>query len=165
MLSIVEVKKLKDAVERVLHVPGNFTGTVLEMTLVLDHQIQKEYIEECAKDIIKALKSKGEVFRNVRFNVVHWLADERMINEVTAMPRLMMSGYYEDYEQVHDEKQPQILLSYLKKFHARSKLVIIVSDTFEMESRAHFEECTKPFLGKKTILMKKGSCYDLHRDL
>lgn len=164
MLSIVEKKKLKDAVERVLHVPGNFTGTVLEMTLVLDHKNQKEYIKENTKDIITALKSKGEVFKNVRLNVAHWKSDEDITNEVTAMSLLLLDRYYENYNFEDVEKSPKALLEYLKKFHARSKLVIIVSDDFTME-KAQFEACSKPFLGKKSILVKKEVCYDLHRDL
>lgn len=165
MFSVVEKRKLKNAVERVLHVPGNYTGNVLEMTLVLDHKNEKEYIKEITKDIVSTLKSHSEVFRNVRLNVVQWIDDESIINEVTAMPLLLMGGYFDDYRKVDVDKDSDKLLNNLKLFHARSKLVILVSDFFDAGGREHFESVTRPFLGKKTILVKEGACYDLHRDL
>lgn len=165
MFSIVEKKRLKDSVDRVLHVPGNFTGPILEMTLVLDHKNEKEYMKEITKDIIATLKSKGETFRNVRLNVVHWKGNEHYINEVTGMSLLLMERYYEDYQVEECEKQAEYLMEYLKKFHARSKLVIIVSDSFEIVSREKYEASVKPFLGKKTILVKRGVLIDLHRDI
>lgn len=165
MFSVVEKKRLKDIVDRILHVPGNFTGPILEMTLVLDHKNEKEYIKETTKDIISTLKSKGEIFRNVRLNVVHWMSNEQFINEVTGMSLLLMESYYEDYCEVENKKQAEYLMEYLKKFQARSKLVIIVSDSFEIGSGEKYEASIKPFLGKKTILVKRGVLIDLHRDI
>ncbi len=165
MFSLVEKKQLKDIVERILHVPGNFTGPVLEMTLVLDHENEKEYIKETTKDIITTLKSKGEIFRNVRLNVVQWMDNEHFTNEVTAMSLLLMDGYYENYQVVPYEKQAEYLMAYLKKFHARSKLVIILSDSFSVGSKEGFMREVKPFLERKTILVKRGALIDLHRDI
>lgn len=165
MFSLVEKKRLKDITDRILHVPGNFTGAILEMTMVLDLKNEKEYIKETAKDIILTLKSKGETFRNVRLNVVKWMDDEHISNEVTAMSLLLMESYYEDYMVYDCEKRAEFLMEYLKKFHARSKLVIVISDFFDIESKERFEAAVKPFLGKKTILVKRGVCIDLYRDI
>ena len=164
MLSIIETKKLKDMTERILHVPGNYSGGILEMTLVLDFGLKKEYIKETAKEIIRALKSKGEVFRNVRLNVVYWKSDEQIINEVTSMPLLLMDSFYEDFVVEDDEKQAEILTEYLKKFHGRSKLVIIISDDFAVRDEARFKVSVTPFLERKSILVKRNVCYDLYRD-
>ena len=35
---------LKNAVERVLHVKGNYSGGILEMTLVVDCGLPQEYV-------------------------------------------------------------------------------------------------------------------------
>ncbi len=164
MFSIVENKKLKDMAERILHVPGNYSGGILEMTLVLDFKMEKEYIKETAEEIIKALKSKGEVFRNVRLNVVRWKSDEHIVNEVTAMPLLLMDGFYEDFVREDNEKQSELLMENLKKFHARSKLVIIISDDFAVKDTGRFKTAVTPFLERKSILIKRNVCYDLYRD-
>lgn len=164
MLSIIETKKLKDITERILHVPGNYTGGILEMTLVLDFRLKKEYIKVMAEEIVKALKSKGEIFRNVRLNVVYWKSDEQIINEVTAMSCLLTDGFYEDFAVEDYEKQVEILMEYLKKFHARSKLIIIISDDFAVRDAARFKVSVTPFLERKSILVKRNVCYDLYRD-
>lgn len=165
MFSIVENKKLKDMTERVLHVPGNYSGGILEMTLVLDFKLEKEYIKETAKEIIKVLKSKGEVFRNVRLNVVRWKSDSQIVNQVTAMPLLLTDGFYEDFAGEDNEKQTELLMENLKKFHARSKLVIIISDDFAIKDMGRFKTAVTPFLERKSILVKRNVCYDLYRDL
>ena len=38
--SVVLRKQLKNQIEFVLHTPGNYTGGILEMTIVLDHSIE-----------------------------------------------------------------------------------------------------------------------------
>lgn len=164
MLSIVENKKLKDMTERVLHVPGNYTGGILEMTLVLDFKLEKEYIKETAKDIVRALKSKGEVFRNVRFNVVRWKSDVQIETEAAAMTMLLTDGFYEDFVREDNEKRAELLMENLKKFHARSKLIIIVSDEFAAGDEQRFQAAVTPFLERKSILIKRNVCYDLYRD-
>ncbi|MDD6571877.1 MAG: hypothetical protein PUF12_05730 [Thermoflexaceae bacterium] len=165
MFSLLEKKQLKDIVERILHVPGNFTGPILEMTLVLDHENEKEYIKETTRDIISTLKSKGETFRNVRLNVVQWVDNEHFTNEVTAMSLLLMDSYYEGYQTIKCDKKAEWLMEYLKKFHARSKLIIIVSDSFSVGSVNRFMQAVRPFLEKKTILVKGDVLIDLHRDI
>ncbi len=41
-MNLIFRKNFKNAVERVLHVPHNYTGGILEMTFVLDYALSKE---------------------------------------------------------------------------------------------------------------------------
>ena len=45
-ITIVQRQKLLQQVERVLHVPGNFTKEILEMALVLDCAMETEELED-----------------------------------------------------------------------------------------------------------------------
>ena len=58
--------QLKNAVEHVLHVQGNYTGGILEMAIVIDRNLPKEEAAQRAKDLVQILKSQNEIFRNVR---------------------------------------------------------------------------------------------------
>lgn len=73
---------LKNGVERVLHVPGNYTGGILEMTLVVDCNLPEKYVKEFVSDIAATLRMHSEVFRNVRLNLLMWKSDEEMTNRV-----------------------------------------------------------------------------------
>ena len=68
---------LKNAVERVLHVKGNYSGGILEMTLVVDCGLPQEYVCRMAADIAATLRSHSEVFRDVRLNLLFWWSDEK----------------------------------------------------------------------------------------
>ena len=73
---------LKNGVERVLHVPGNYTGGILEMTLVIDCELDKDYVTAMAADIAGTLRAHSEIFRNVRLNLLYWESDEKFENRV-----------------------------------------------------------------------------------
>ena len=76
---------MKQGVERILHVPGNYKGGILEMALVVDCNLETQTAKENVQAMIKALKSHSETFRNVRLNVVWWKSDEEIVTEVTPM--------------------------------------------------------------------------------
>ena len=81
-MNLLAKKNLSDAVTRVLHVPGNYNGGQLEMTLVIDCSLPREYVKQTAFDIAAALRSHSEVFRNVRLNLLYWKSNEQMENQV-----------------------------------------------------------------------------------
>lgn len=68
MLTQVQKLQLKTAVQRVLHVPGNYRGGPIEMAVVADYSADGEALAECGKEIVAVLKSMGDTFRNVRLN-------------------------------------------------------------------------------------------------
>lgn len=147
--------KLRNAVEQVLHVPGNYRGGILEMAIVFDCNITKQTITETAKELATALKQQSEVFRNVRLNTIQWRSDSELIKEVTPMAHLQLGTYFENYEQKSTEKALEILTDQLKKFYARSKLIIVLTDEkFTVREPEGLEESLKPFLKSKLIFVK-----------
>lgn len=163
-LAPVFMKQYKNTVERILHVPGNFTDSVLEMTVVIDKNLSRELTAEYLPELLLALKRHSPVFRTVRLNAVAWSADDVYDNRVSPMSVVQMSSYYEDYVQ---EKQPKTfegLVAYLKMFHARSKLVILLTDgAYRVEEEELLEEVMQPFLDKKMmqIVFREDQAVDI----
>ena len=71
------------------------------------------------------------------------------------MAHLQLGTYFESYQQKNEDKALEILTGQLKKFYARSKLIIVLTDgKFSVRESAELEESLKPFLGKKLIFVK-----------
>lgn len=160
--------QIKNEVDRILHMPNNgFYGgqtqerRILEMTLVIDRRIPTDALEAFLPDLVRSLKRHDDVFRDVRMNLVEWTADGTCRNTIVPMLRLTMSGFYETWEQERcaegkqvaaEKKTYQNLYAYLKKFHARSRLVILLCAAGHADGDA--EEKKKellPFLWRKLI--------------
>ena len=152
---------------------------ILEMTLVIDRRIPTDALEAFLPDLVRSLKRHDDVFRDVRMNLVEWTADGTCNNTVVPMLRLTMSGFYEELERERctggnwvaaenqaaggdqvaagnqtaaKQKTYQNLYAYLKKFHARSRLVILLCAAGHADGDA--EEKKKellPFLWRKLI--------------
>lgn len=153
-LGMIQLLKMKQSVERILHVPGNYKGGILEMALIVDCNLEKDTAMENVKSITKALKSHSETFRNVRLNVIWWKSDEEIVTEVLPMPIMQMGTPFESYEQQKEQKKIDSLFTNLKLFQARSKLILLMSDgIFNIENEDGCMESLKPFLGRKMLLM------------
>jgi len=163
--SPVQNRKLHHQIDRVLHVPGNYRGGILEMTMVIDSAFSKEDITTLCKDVIASCKSQSEVFRNVRLNVVKWESNQ-ITNEVTGLAYLQMGKYFDNYcqeiseaEDCDEKKQKfsEDLLAYLKKFHARSKLIIVLAKTSDSmlpkQDKEAYLQAMNPFLKQKLIVV------------
>lgn len=154
-ISPVFLQQFKIKVERILHVKGNFSGKVLEMTVVMDTAIPKEEMTEILPELLKSLKKHSQVFQNVRFNAVTWQGDEQIKNKVCPMMQATLSSFYEEYEQVEQEKRIEPLIDYLKFYHARSKLVIVLTKgDYIIQDEAALESRLQPFLGKKMMYVR-----------
>lgn len=80
------------------------------------------------------------------------LEDTRIENRVVPMMTVLVSGFFESYEQICNEKKTEALYQYLKLYHARSKLILLVTDgRHRPEDEKAAEEALKPFLGKKLV--------------
>ena len=88
MFTQVQKLQLRNEVQRVLHVPGNYTGGILEMAIIIDHCLTKEQVKETVKEIVQTLKQTDQVFRNVRLNVIDWYSDDHFEKNVKGMPML-----------------------------------------------------------------------------
>ena len=157
-VSPVFLMKFKNTVERILHVPGNYKGGILEMAVVLDHNVSQEMTRELVPQLFRTLKMHSEVFRNVRLNMVQWLDDETIKNEVTPMSMAGMNSYYTAYECQIRCKDFRKLVQYLKVFQARAKLIILVTDGANEEGSAEsLKAAMQPFLDKKLMQVVVGT--------
>lgn len=151
----VERMQIKNAVERALHVPGNYTGGILEMAMVFDCSLSTECVERIGKDIAALLKSHSEVFRNVRLNVIFWDGDGDMVKSVSSLPKLQMGGWLEGYCHVACRKRVELLAGQLKKFYARSKIILLFTDgNCQVEDEDLYQENMHPFLYRKLAVLR-----------
>lgn len=151
-LSPVVLLSFKNTVERILHVPGNYTGGILEMTVVIDGALQREKVSDCVPELLGSLKRHSEVFRNVRLNVVEWKSNEQITTEVRPMSMVMCKGFFSEYETCSADKHLEKLVAYLKLYHARAKLIILVTDgTYLVDCEEKIELAMRPFLEKKLM--------------
>lgn len=151
-LSPVFLMQFKNTVERILHVRGNYNGGILEMAVVLDHNVSRETVQDLVPQLFRSLKMHSEVFRNVRLNMIQWESDEVIANQVTPMSMAGLSSYYEGYVCLPKRKDFMKLVQYLKVFQARAKLIILVTDRNNEEgSKESLKAAMQPFLDKKLM--------------
>lgn len=163
MLSDMQLLQIKNAIKRVLHVPGNYTGGILEMAIVADYAVPKEELTEDIRQIANALKRQDETFRNVRLNLIKWVTDETIVKEVSSLTVLQMGRGFEDYNEYREmpgkeEKSADELFRQLKLFYARSKVILVVTQgAYKVKEESVAKAHLHPFLGRKMILVRKGN--------
>jgi predicted DNA-binding protein (UPF0251 family) len=151
-IPLIAAQKFKNTVERILHVPGNYTGGILEMAVILDMNLPKEQVEELLPELLHTLKMHSEVFRNVRLNMLEWHSDEKITTSIEPMSMVMLSGFYHDYQQEQVKKNFEILASKLKLYQARSKLLILLTDgKYLVVDEKELERKMQPFLDRKLM--------------
>lgn len=156
-MDLIAKINLNNAVERVLHVPGNYDGGVLEMTLAIDCSLPGEYVKQMAFDIAATLRSHSEVFRNVRLNLLFWKSDTEMENQVISLAVLQLGSCFEKYEERAEEKTLDVLAGNLKLFHARSKLILtLAGEEPIIRDREVLRRNMYPFLGKKSLFLLRN---------
>lgn len=161
-LSPLTLMTFKNTVERILHVPGNYTGGILEMTVVIDGSLGRDVVSNYVPELLGSLKRQSEVFRNVRLNVVDWKSDERITTEVRPMSMVMCQSFFSEYEACAGEKHLEKLVAYLKLYHARAKLIILVTDgRYLVEREEEVELAMRPFLDKKLMQVVLGECGEM----
>lgn len=156
-LSPVFLMQFKNTVERILHVRGNYDGGILEMAVILDHNVSREMVQDLVPQLLRSLKMHSEVFRNVRLNMIQWESDERITNQVTPMAVAGLTSYYENYESQKHSKELMKLVQHLKLFQARAKLIILITDgKNEEDSQECLKAAMQPFLDKKFMQIIVG---------
>lgn len=140
-------------VDAVLHVPGNYRGGNLEMAIVIDTSLKQEDFQEAVVEVVRALKRGNEIFRNVRLNLVLWGQQEMTANAVP-MAMLMTGSAFAEYISCPCKKRYEDLFAYLKKYHARSKVVLaFVDGENEVVDRQAAREALSPFLKNKILII------------
>lgn len=150
---VIERMQVNQAVERVLHVPGSYAGSNLEMAFVFDMSLPRDVAAAAAKGVCDSLKAHSKTFWNVRLNAIRWQSDDNIIKEISAMPLMQMGRYFEDYECSPCKKRIELLTIQLKKFYARSKVIIFFTDgNYRVEDQKFLSESLQPFLYRRLIL-------------
>ena len=159
-MSLTPVRNLQlhNQVERVLHVPGNYRGGILEMAIVVDREFDKATARELCGDIITSCKQQSEVFRNVRLNMILWGTEEIRADAV-ASAYVQTGTYFDGYEEQKDVScmQAEEIMEYLKKFHARSKLILLLTPDSARLAKItdpdRMGQAMNPFLKHKLIIV------------
>lgn len=155
MLTDIQLMKIKNGVMRILHVPGNYNGGILEMAIVADYHMPYEELTETSRKIANGLKHQNETFRNVRLNLIKWVSDEQIIKELSSLPKLQMGSAYEDYAKTTEDKTLDELLRQLKLFYARSKVIIVLTDgSYYIKDEKAVWEHLNPFLRRKLLIVQ-----------
>lgn len=157
-LTPVQNMQLHNQIERVLHVPGNYRGGILEMAIVIDRDSDKEKVRALCADIITSCKRQSEIFRNVRLNMVLW-GEKEICTRTVASAYVQMGTFFEDYEpeNAQTEKQTEEIMEYLKKFHARSKLILLLAPDYgrfcQIRDPDRLRVAMSPFLKQKLVIV------------
>lgn len=159
-MSLTPVRNLQlhNQIERVLRVPGNYRGGILEMAIVIDKTYGRETVRILCADIIESCKKHSEVFRNVRLNMVLW-GREEITTQTVAAAYVQMGTFFEKYEpeDAQNAKQTAQIMEYLKKFHARSKLILfLVPDRdrlYRIKEAERVRQAMSPFLKQKLVIV------------
>ncbi len=174
-LTPVRNLQLHNQIERVLHVQGNYRGGILEMAIVVDRTYEKEALRTLCADLITSCKKQSEVFRNIRLNMVLWGRRE-ISTQTVAAAYVQMGTFFDSYEAEEgawsgttgQDQPPEkaetetgqsviAVLEYLKKFHARSKLIFLLTPDreklYHVSDVERLHQALSPFLKQKLVLV------------
>lgn len=159
MLTILQKSQLNKMVDVILNSPINTCKATkqnqLEMSMVFDESSERDFLQEMSREVAGTLKSHSSVFQNVRCNVVHWTL-EKIYCEVMPLS-LVQIGKIVINDSEMEKECPlclDILCEYLKKFHARSQCVIIITQgTYCIKNRDKLIEYLNPFLKSKLLII------------
>ena len=166
-LELIETIKLKQRIERILHEPGNDSMEKNpEMTVVIDWNLEHDQAKATTVHVMKTLKTYSERFKNARLNVVSWKSNEEISGEIVSMQTMIIGKYCDHFEPVMQEKSLDCLVTFLKDYQTRSRIIIIVSDgTFYVADRKQVDKEIHPLLIKKTMLVCNDEVKDESREL
>ncbi len=152
-LTEIEALQITKRVNAILHVPGNYQGGNLEMAIVIDTTLKPEDFQNAVAAVVRALKRSNEIFRNVRLNLIFW-GEEKMSAQVAPMAILTTGTAFAEYVCSPCKKRYEELFSYLKKFQARSKVILVFADgRNEIVDEKAAKEALSPFLKSKLLLI------------
>lgn len=138
------------------------------MAVVIDCQTANSATGEIIKDYLATLKKHSEIFSNVRMNLVLWESKEQITTIVSSMAMLQIGRGIPDFTDatntvsipteavstVRNSNDISYILTYLKTFHARSKLILLFTNGhYVLEDSEEKTFCLQPFLGRKLLIL------------
>lgn len=151
-LTQLDTLQIAKRVDAILHVPGNYRGGNLEMSIVIDTSLSQDDFQEAVSQVAGTLKRSNEIFRNVRLNLVWW--GPEITTGIVPMAMLITGGAFAGFLSSPCKKHYEDLFVYLKKFHARSKVILVFADKDnEIEDRQAAREALSPFLKSKILII------------
>lgn len=125
------------------------------MAMVFDGNLTEGCVRQTGAETAALLKSHSEIFRNVRLNIVSWEGDDELAQELSSLPLLLMGRALGGFRHAENKKRPELLAGYLKKFYARSKMIILFTDgNCRVEDEELFQENMHPFLYRKLVILQ-----------
>ena len=155
-LTALQKKNINKTCQKVLKLPGNnMKGDVLEMTLVVDCALDRNFICERAKEVLTSLRSEGKSFLNLRLNLVKWKGSDDFVKYVSSYPDVLMNRTVDPKDLVQNEdKTLDSLTAQLKKYYARSRIhLLILKKEYDCENFAAVSENLNPFTGRKMVVL------------
>lgn len=151
-LTQLDTLQIAKRVDAILHVPGNYRGGNLEMSIVIDTSLSQDDFQEAVSQVAGALKRSNEIFRNVRLNLVWWGSE--ITTGIVPMAMLITGGAFAGFLNSPCKKRYEDLFAYLKKFHARSKVILVFADKGnQIADRQAAREALSPFLKSKILII------------
>ena len=127
------------------------------MTIVISSRLNVISLQENVKAVVDALKRSNEVFRNVRLNFVRAKEGSGFESKVVPLIFLQTGKAFEPIEEYGENmyiSQVSDICAYLKLFHARSKLILVFSDSeYNLGNLPQLKESLNPFLKQKLLLI------------
>lgn len=85
-----QLKKINKQVVKAVRSGGQVSGRVVEMVLVMDLTLSREYLTEAAKELFSSIRSLGSHYLNMRVNLIKWKGDESLERSVSSFGAVMM---------------------------------------------------------------------------
>lgn len=152
----VQLFQLNKMADHILRTPGNAShGKQLEMAFVLDETSDRTYVLDTVKELAASLKRHDRVFENVRCNVVGWSL-EGCTTHVLSMSYLVLGKAGEVMEDAMpgEKASMETLAAYLKLYHARSKLIIVITEgDYQTGNAGRLCEHFSPFLKTRLLVV------------
>ena len=127
------------------------------MTIVISSRLDIVLLKQNVKAVVDALKRSSEIFRNVRLNLVRAKEEGGFECEVVPLIFLQTGSCFDvpdKYGEIMSIAPLSEVCSYLKLFHARSKLILIFGqEDYTFGDKEKLKEALNPFLKQKLIYL------------
>ena len=103
-----QLNKIISSVNKAIRKGGSMPTRILDMILVLDCTLERDYLTDTAREIITALRRQGKPFLNLRINVIKWKSGDIIERSTSSFPEVQMGVILDglDYPAPAKEEEP-----------------------------------------------------------